>query len=274
MIQKKNSQNNTLTHKKLSIQISLSGLSFCILQSNTNTITTLKTVVFDKKLNPYEVLNYLKDAFESEDFLQTLFDDILLIHQNELSTLVPMSLFNDEYLADYLKFNCKILKSDFITYDTISANNSANVYVPYVNINNFVYEKFGEFTYKHFSTLLIELILKENQTSRTTKMYVHVSKTHFEIVVVNNGELVLYNTFEYKNSEDFIYYVLFTSEQLQLNPNTFNLIFLGDVKRGDALYTIAYKYIRYINFGSRNDNYTYTHAPANDYSNYTLIHSF
>lgn len=265
---------NKLTNIELSIQLSLSGLSFCILQKDTKTISYLKEVYFDKKLNPLEVLDKLKHEFNTETALQDGFSNVFLIHVNELSSLVPKPLFNEDCLADYLKFNSKILKSDFITFDYIEANDSVNVYVPYVNINNFIYEKFGAFTFKHFSTILIQHILHLEKNTDEPKIYAHISSNHFELIAVNQGELLLYNTFEYVSKEDFIYYVLFTAEQLNLNPEHFNLVFIGSISKEDELYNIAYKYIRNIHFGNRHDSYKYTKKPANNHSNFTLINSF
>ncbi|MFI1773646.1 DUF3822 family protein [Thalassobellus citreus] len=265
-----------LTNIDLSIQISLSGLSFCTLQRDTNTISSLKQVDFIKKLNPLEVLDKLKHVFNTEKNLQDDFNNVCIIHDNELSTLVPKPIFNEDCLVDYLKFNSKILKSDFITYDDILINDSVNVYVPYININNFIYDKFGAFTFKHASTVLIEQILLIEKNSDAIKMYVNVNKNHFEIVVVENSKLIFFNTFEYKTKEDFIYYLLFTAEQLKLNPETLNLIFLGGIDTKDDLYVIAYKYIRFTFLGNREDNYKYSidAQPASHHSNFTLIKSF
>ena len=206
-----NNISNNLTNLELSIQISLSGLSFCIFQRDTNCVITLKKIYFKKKLNPLEVLENLKDLFSTEKISEYSFNTITIIHDNDLSTLVPRPLFNEDCLADYLKFNSKILVSDFITYDDVIINDSVNVYVPYININNFIYDQFGTFTFKHVSTILIEEILHIEKNSILPKVYVNVSKNHFETIIVDNAKLILYNTFEYTTSEDFIYYILFIS---------------------------------------------------------------
>ncbi|MDO5971487.1 DUF3822 family protein [Flavivirga aquimarina] len=268
-----NKNHNKEINSELSIQISLSGLSFCVLQSNT--VTYLKSFNFNKKLNPLEVLDYLINVFNTETNLQEAsFSSINVIHDNELSTLVPKPLFEEDCLADYLKFNSKILKSDFITYDDIVLNDSVNVYVPYININNFIYEKFGAFTFKHVSTILIEEILLLEKNTNIPKAYLNVNKNHFEIIVTQKGKLLLYNTFDYTTKEDFIYYILFTTEQLKLNPETLSLVFIGDIDKNDDLYQIAYKYIRNVSFGNRNDNYKYHESPKYGYSDFTLIKSF
>ncbi|GAA3655509.1 DUF3822 family protein [Flavivirga jejuensis] len=269
-----NKTSSKLTNLELSIQINLSGLSFCILQKESNTISALKHFDFNKKLNHLELLDHLKNVFNTETILQESFTNICVIHDNELSTLVPKPLFEKDNLADYLKFNSKILKSDFITYDDILLNDSVNVYVPYININNFIYEKFGAFTFKHVSTILIEEILLLEKNTNASKVYLNINKNHFEIIITEKGKLLLYNTFEYTTKEDFIYYVLFTTEQLKLNPETLNLVFIGDIHKDDELYQIGYKYIRNISFINRNDNYKYLENPKYNHSDFTLIKSF
>lgn len=269
-----NKNYNKLTNLELSIQISLSGLSFCTLQRDTKTITQIQNINFEKKLNPFELLDKLIHLFNTESSLQNSFSNVNVIHTNELSTVVPKPLFKEDCLADYLKFNSKILKSDFIAFDAIDSNDTVNIYVPYVNINNFIYDKFGSFTYKHFSTILIERILFIEKNTDSTKVYVNVNKTHFEIIVVEKGKLILYNTFEYSTKEDFIYYILFTAEQLKLNPETLHLILVGNINKDDEFYNITYKYVRNISFGKRLDDYNYLEFPTTNYSNFTLLQSF
>ncbi|MDB4121483.1 SLC13 family permease, partial [bacterium] len=157
-----NSSSNKLKNLELSIQLSLSGLSFCILNKDSNTILEVKELRFEKRLNPFELLDELKALFENESTLNKSFTNVTIVHNNDLSTLVPEALFNKNSAADYLKFNSKILKSDFIAYDNILENSSINVYVPYININNYIYDKFGTFIFKHISSVLIESILEHS----------------------------------------------------------------------------------------------------------------
>lgn len=273
MVIANNTQNNP-NNIDLSIQISLNGLSFCILNRDTKTITYLKHFESDKKLSPFDALDFLKHLFNTEEELKNRFNKVHVVYVNELATFVPKPLFNEDFLADYLKFNSKILKSDFIAYDNLDVNDSVTVYVPYVNINNYIYDTFGSFTYNHYSTILVDKILQTEKHAEDIKLYINVNKEHFEIVVTNKGNLILYNTFDYSTKEDFIYYVLFTIEQLKLNPEKINLLLLGDIDTESGLYTILYKYIRHISFGKRLDSYLYTNKPKSDYSDFVLTQSF
>lgn len=269
-----NNKINILTNQELSIQISLNGLSFCILETDTNAIIYLQHFVKKQKQTPFQVLDELKLKLNTEKELQHEFKAIHVVYINELSTLVPKPLFNEDNSADYLKFNSKILKTDFIAFDDILINDSVNVYVPFMNINNFLYETYGPFAYRHYSTILIEQILNKEKHAQNQKMHVHVNKNHFEIIVTNKGKLELYNTFDYTSKEDFIYYILFATEQLSLNPETLLFEFIGNIKEDDDLYKIAYKYIRHIQIEKIKPGHNLYNEQASHVSNYILLNSF
>ncbi|MGF1555001.1 DUF3822 family protein [Paucihalobacter sp.] len=239
---------NTNHIKELSIQVNLNGLSFCILNRSENCITYLDHLNFDKKLTPSSILEEIKKTLSSNTVFSEAFNSVNLIYQNELATIVPQSLYDELHKADYLKFNSKILQTDFIEHDEIVINDSVVVYVPYMNINNYIFETFGEFTFKHASTVLIDNLLQRFAKLETQEVFINVNSAHIEMVVVNHGALQFYNYFEYQTVEDFIYYVLFSLEQLQFNPEEIVVNLTGDIEKDDALYTIAYKYIRHIQF--------------------------
>jgi hypothetical protein len=120
------------------------------------------------------------------------------------------------------------------------------VYVPYVNINNFFIDQFGSFDYKHANSILVSKLLIASKNKDEKKMFVHMNSSHFEIIVVQNQKLLFFNSFDYNTPEDFLYYILFTAEQLNLNPENFPLELIGTIDAESDYYKIAYKYIRNI----------------------------
>jgi len=234
-------------YKKLSIQVSLNGFSFCCFDTLNNTITAFNEVLFDtQKQNKIEDL--YASAFKNHPELKETYDDILVIHNNNLSTFVPTALFDEDYLGSYLQYTTKVFDTDFFTYDQILNYEMHSVYIPYININNFLIDNVGSFDYKHVNSILVEKVLEASKNNDEKKMVVNFNPDHFEIIVVQNQKLLLFNSFEYQTPEDFIYYVLFTAEQLNLNPEIFQLELLGTIQQNDPFYAIAYKYIRNISF--------------------------
>jgi Protein of unknown function (DUF3822) len=242
---------NTLKNKSLSVQLSLDGFSFCISDVFSETILALYHYPF-KARTPEELLTHIKTIFNSSELLKTNFKNVQVCHVNNLATLVPKSLFNKEHLAAYLGYLVKTLKNDYYDYDSIEALEAVNIYIPFVNANNFFIDKFGSFTFNHFSSLFIKHLLTTVQKSSEVQMFTHVATSHFEVAVIKNQSLLLYNSFSYQTKEDFIYYLLFVAEQLKLNTETFKLYLLGDITSQDERFTITYKYVKNVALYSYN----------------------
>ena len=255
----------------LSIQAGLSGLSFFVLDSFSDVIVDVVVENFSKQQTPNQLLKAVKTAFNHKDSLQKLFSKVQIIHDNEMQTLVPSAIFEEAHLSDYLKYNTKIFKNDFITYDVIQNKDAMLVYIPFVNINNYIFERFGSFEYKHSATVLIDKILQIEKNNNQKKLYINIHNTHFELIALDQNSFQLFNRFEYQTREDFIYYILFTAEQLDFNPENFKCILMGAVEENDELFSIAYKYIRNVSLLPIS-NMRYNQN--NSTQNFTLLNSF
>ncbi len=248
-ISKNSLDTNKLIEYHLSIQLSLDGFSFCIVNHVENELVCFAVYEFEKKASsPYNHLEFVEELFEKEKLLNLSYKSVSVTHFNNLVTQVPLPFFDKNKLDSYLQYSVKLLENDYITFDEIKNSEIVNVYIPFVNINNFLIDKFNSFIYKHSSTVLIEKLVHQYKNLDGDFYFVNVSNNNFEIVVIKNKKLELYNCFEFKTKEDFIYYILFTAEQLNLNPEEFDLILLGDIEKESELYTILYQYIRNIKF--------------------------
>ncbi len=259
----------------LSIQVSLNGLSFCTLDAN-HQIVAIEQDNFGIQLSPEQALDKIKHTFDHNPALKADFETIEVIHQNDLYTQVPKDLFDSNILKEYLKYNVKILANDFVAYDEIDQHEIVTVYVPYANINNFFFETFGSFTYKHSTTILTSTLLSQEKNSDRIRVFSNMSDKHFDLIVLNKGKLILSNTFYHETKEDFIYYLLFTCEQLELNPEEFELVFLGDIKRDSEYLEIANTYVRNVRFGNhgRDEQYFSTIDPIDPHQHFVLLSHF
>ena len=255
---------------KLSIQFSLGGFSFCVIDSISSEYLFFTSYTFKEFLNtPENLLKKIESIFKKDTNLQLDFKSVEVIHSNNLSTLVPKEYFQEEKLADYLDFNIKTLKTDFITFDEIKSINANNVYIPYVNINNYIFQHFGEFDFKHQKTVLIEKLIQINSDDEKV-MYVNVENNSFEIIVFENKSFIFSNNFNFDTKEDFIYYILFTAEQLEMNPEKFNLYFTGDIEKESEIFNISYTYIKNISF-LESKNPIFENLDDSKHSNFILL---
>jgi len=234
--------NENISNLKLSIQVRLDGPSFCILDISRANIAWYKKINFPKEHNPVKALQEIEDVYRDEQILHGPFKEVILLFSNELYSPVPSAYFIEEEASTYLKFNTKILGTDVVEFDNIKEE-LVNVYIPYTNITNYFFDRYGEFEFKHNTSELINAALALSTGSETTA-YLNNYSGYYDLVIVKDGALLLCNTFNYETREDFIYYLLFTAEQLDLHPETLQLILLGNISRETEEYKIAYTYIK------------------------------
>jgi hypothetical protein len=231
----------TKNYKKLSLQIAVNEMSFCCFDTLNQEIIDCKSIAFSTHKS---LEDQLWKAFVNHPELMNVYDDISVLHDNSLNTFVPKALFDEDFLGSYLQYNTKVFETDFFAYDTIGNYDINNVYVPFMDANNFLIDRYGTFEYKNSNSILVTKLLDASKNIDEKQVYVHVKDTHFEIIVVRNQKLLLFNSFEYKAPEDFLYYLLFALEQLQLNPEVAPVLALGKINTNNPCYKLAYKYIR------------------------------
>ncbi len=255
--------------KKLSIQFSLDGFSFYI-SNYQNDISEFTSFTFTKALkSPELILKEIQEIFKNEKCLQQDFETVNVIHQNNLSTLVPNQYFKKSNLNNYLKYSIKTIATDLIVYDELNTIKAKNVYIPFVNINNFIFQNFGEFEYKHHSSILIEKLVL--QSNNSLNFFINISQSLFDIVVIKDSKILFYNIFEYQTKEDFIYYILFTLEQLDLSTETTNISIIGAINEQSELYKILYTYIRNISFLNSKKTIFNNQTEIDKHSNFILL---
>jgi hypothetical protein len=232
---------NPHTHNRLSVLIHQDGLSFYIHSSSE--IGSTVVVPFKHASNPIEILKAIEESFEKEKLLAQDFDQVKLVYHHDIFTLVPNELFQEEHAADYLKYNTRLLQTDTVSVDDhISSIEAKLVYVAYSNINNYFYEKYGDYSYFHYSTCSLPQLSK-----RKNGVFIEVMKSHFYLTVFENGNLIAHNLFHHEQVEDILFYTLFAAEQNQLDPETIQLTIIQP-EEDQVLFELLYTYIRNVEF--------------------------
>ncbi|PHX62219.1 MAG: hypothetical protein CK517_01520 [Flavobacteriales bacterium] len=229
------------TYKKLCFEVANSNLSFCVVDMISNKIVTYKSYAIDPK-NVLE--EELWKVFVENPILEAKYDDVVVLHNSNLNTFVPSSLFDPNYLGSYLQYNSKVFETDYFAFDYLDTYDLNNVFIPYTPINNYLLDHYDTFDYKNSNSIFVKKALDFSKNNDTKQVWVHFQEDRFEIAVTKNTNLLLFNTFTYNSLEDFIYFLLFTYEQLQLNPEIIPVQFLGAISEESDAFKIAYKYIR------------------------------
>ena len=216
-----------------------------IFSDSTGNIVEYVQKEFKEKLSPKKLLKKLDEIIIESEINISCVISVKLIVFNKLSTLVPKNLFDEKLSLEYLKFNSKLLKNDFAANDLIEEIGAVNVFLPFVNVNNYLIEKFGSFHYYHYSTILIKKLLKYN-TYKDSSIFANVQLNYFQILIFKNKKLQYYNNFEFKEKEDILYFTLFVMEQNKINNTKTKLLLLGDINDKSDTFKLLSKFIKNI----------------------------
>ena len=248
---------NQTRNYALAIQIGLDGLSAAVLDDVLGRVIALEKFTI-QSVHQFNILaRFIDQIIQQSSILAYPYKKINVALVSPKSTLVPDALFAPEKSISLLSFNHKLEEDEIVLADNLMNLSSKNVFAIPRSVQQVFTELYANATFEHYSSALIETLLVLNKNSTEKKVIVNVHALAFEVVVIKGKELLLYNTFTYKSPEDFIYYVLFVCEQLQLNPETLVLEVVGEIEKDSALYQVLYKYIRNVKFGVRPDTFNY-----------------
>lgn len=242
---------------RLSIQMSLDGFSFSILDTIQNKFVLLQHRPFYLKW-PAQLQQELNQIITDNSILTKAFKSILISISTPLATLVPNEFFQPENkdLLFYQNFPYKE-KHKLYHCESKEANCTTIYAVPEI-MNDFIKHHFSQAKVLHHSKALFHFGF--NNFKPQTSVFAFAHKKHIELFVKTGECLTFYNHFGYKTDSDIIYFILSVYKQLNLSQEQNELILGGFLKKQSELYQQLKRYISKIDFLNIDTNYTYSYT--------------
>ena len=242
MTQQKNNIDSN-TNLGLSILINRNGLSFLIYDTNHKDIVSLKSHDFVDYSPEEELHHFIYKYLTEQEVIEQSFSDVSVCVVNNLSSFVPLPLFDKNKKASYLESHADVRKQDYISFDSLPSAQVANVYIPYVNVNNMLLESFGKFSYVHCSSLLLEVLSKQDVDKNEPYWFVHVQYDLAYFFLMKKGKLHFYNAFQWKNEKDLLYYAMAIAKNNTIELEKAILWISGRVRPGDEIHQLLSNYV-------------------------------
>jgi hypothetical protein len=253
----------------LSIRMHTDGLSYCIQDTNTNKFLHLEAydlgepglryIPGEPERNNATRLTQLLEGNLS--WLRQSFNTTRILYEAGSSTLVPEALFDEQEMSAIFNFNIAggPGESKDLCHDHLKGSNAHNVYhIPFA-LKTFINKYFHEAKLYHHSTAMIQALLNKFRNIDTDKqLFVNSGHSHVDILQIKDKKLDYYNSFRYNTAEDFMYFLVFVVEQLKLNPESVQVVLLGEIERHSPLSDLMHKYIRNVSFIDRNPDHRYS----------------
>lgn len=259
----KNTDNYIMT-----IQHSLDGLSFVIFDTAENKFIALKHYHISEKNISLETL--LVELQEKESWKLEDFKNVNILIDNNNNTFVPKEYFQEEMKENYLSL-LNIEHSNILT-DDIKGSDIVNVYSTQ---DKLTFSNENIKTY-HCSSILIKKLIKEfSSRNPETRAFVNVKNNSYELIILNNDKLIFHNYFSFNTKEDFLYFLLFTFDQHNIDNESIPLYFLGFIEEKSSIVDLCSRYIRNIRFFNRDNDFNYINELNSvPYYYYYTLYSF
>ncbi len=261
----------------MAMQLNLYGFSFAVFHPEKEKLLSFQSFNFDEKKSIIDIPMIFDLVLNKMGWFAYPYQKVIFLMQNPFYTFVPLPLLEYDKKNLYLGFNQPFQENHRIVVDNLKNVGIGNVYY----LSNPVAEKVKEFwpniNICHYTSGLIEGVLNcfKNNLNKN-QLFIDVHDENYDILYFKENKLFYLNNFSFKSSEDFIYFLLSTIEQLKLNPETVQLELMGKIERSDKNYEMIYHYIRNSSFISPNESvrYTFDLDESVHHKFFTLLNTF
>ena len=231
-------KNNSITLTDSSIHLFVNGFSFC----TPSKIEFIPTPDGDEDFKSAltELLGfYPKGTFEKAQ----------IISYHQPSTFVPANFFDKKLLPNYLRFLGKVNSESVINFDELKEENTVNIYaLPKARLE-IINDEIRETNLCHYNTLLYNEVMTLSKSGpKEHQLFVHLQQGGMDLYLCENESILFQNHFSVKNEDEFLYYLFFVVEQYKLNSDTFQIVFLGQIKAFESYYKAITQYHSRISF--------------------------
>ncbi len=250
--------NLTLSYK-LSIQVSLNGLSFCILDPVRNKFVALSHKKFEKDILLDDLQIAVEDYIDSNELLNKEYKSTQIIWESFKCTLIPEKYFDDKNLKKLFELNHKLDDLDEIHYKKLKYSDSYTVFIVPNQIAGVLSRKYKSARFYNQQIPFVDTVLFKHH-SETKKVFININNDFIDIAISQKGKLQFYNAFNYKSDNDILYFIINVYEQQKLETEHTELVISGIKDKKSEFYTMLKEFIGHLKFEKNPDEFTYSYT--------------
>lgn len=207
----------------LSIQVSLDGFSFSVISPTENRLLVFKSTSLKISSNSLITRHFI-EWLNSEELLLKPFKRIRVILFSNKFTIIPMQYSTKELKLQIPKILFKENDELEIAENVLNKLEARLLFVLPAGINTVLTDRFGEYEIIH------PLKIVANQHSKPEKrinLILILDSENIYITLFNKNSILFGNSFKQAHANDVIYYILNVLKQLEIEPQTTELLYVG-----------------------------------------------
>jgi hypothetical protein len=262
---------NTPSKFCLSVEMGNNYFSYAVFDPVLRFLKLVGKVVFEfnDKKDPYSSL--FSELLLKTDVIKPGFHSVYITWNQPGATLVPLAFYSESNKEKLLSFNHSLSQNNKIITDEVRANGIKVIYAIPDPIKSFFDTYLSNHRLKHIATTLLENQLLLNSKPNQNIVLINVNNSNFNLLMTNKDGLRFFNTFDFQNTEDVIYYTLFAMEQNKFDVTQDRVVLAGEIEAGSGAHQLMARYISKLEFAVTDKTVVrgngLTHLPHHFYFN-------
>lgn len=247
-----------LEKKVLSIGLRPDGFVFTILDPVDFRYTILEDFEYAHDHSGTKYLQHLTDFINEYAILNAPFEKVNVSLFTPNLLLIPAGLYKEEIKESLCRFCLDVPEKHTIQSEILNNLSAYGVYPLSNELKLFLDARFDNYRLRHQGTVLIENILSNKELENwQMDVVLHVKRSFFEIVLLENKKITLYQSFTYKTFDDLLYYLFYLLEQFDRDAVSQKLMLIGEIGMDcDSFQTLSSLFDE-VSFPGRNDAFRY-----------------
>ena len=230
----------------MTIQFSLGGFSYALLDSVSDTIIGMEYYPLDALADSSEVVKVMERILDSKGLNNKPFQSVTCLIDDRIHSFIPTEVFDEKEAITYLDFSFQISSEQIVLTEKLMTEPCFNVFAMPKALYTKITSKWDNTRITHTSTVFVKSILEYAPEGKV--VFVNVRNRDFDMVIVNDGKLLFYNNFKFNTKADFAYFLLFALEQNQMSSLVVPVCFSGLILPNSEIIELCSRYIKYFMF--------------------------
>ncbi len=227
----------------LSIRLSTDGFSFSVYNPLLDHSFYYMPYNIERSLS---MAANIKGMLQQNDFLRLPYKRtrIYIVQTNYMP--VPFEIFDEEQMEELYYQNYSKVSNDLVLYNILPKANIVMLYSLNKTVYQLLKEQFPEAKFYTIASPLTEYFTGKSYLGNSKKIYAYLQRDNLTALCFDRGKLLLLNTFSCKQSNDYIYYLLYIWKQLDYDQNRDELHLAGIIPEKEILIQNLRKYLRQV----------------------------
>jgi len=204
---------------QLCFEVNEFGLSFAVINRATGNVLNRKSTSIKGRIDEHKKEEAA--VFLRENNLLEFDGEVSLSFIGKRTTLVPQVIFGETNAKDVFHINFGD-STNIIEHTRFFEQALVNVYEIDEWVKRFFVVRYPRIIIQHETTHVLRGIFTKNTFQPT--IHIAPSQSHFTILAVSKNQLDFFNTFEYSDQNDILYYAIHASNNPEYKEKTIQVV--------------------------------------------------